>query len=197
MDFLSRKDKTEKRRQIIIEAAAVCFIAKGFHQTSMRDIATTAGVSLGNLYNHFASKSDLIGGFADMEAEETAEYVAYLEKSAPSLKAVQKLLDQIFETVSERGNTVLTMEVLSEATRNSDILDLFMKNQTVIGEAFGKFIAQGQQSGVFDQQLAPEETAHILLQTTEGLALNLGVLARKQTKAEKQARHLSIVKILT
>lgn len=60
------------RRARIVEAALACFVEKGFHQTGMREIAATAGVSLGNLYNHFPGKEALIALIASLEAEELA-----------------------------------------------------------------------------------------------------------------------------
>ena len=43
----------------IIDAATELFIANGFHGTSMRQIAEAAGIALGGIYNHFASKEEL------------------------------------------------------------------------------------------------------------------------------------------
>jgi AcrR family transcriptional regulator len=65
---MSRADRNEQRSQIL-QAALQCFLAKGFHQTSMRDIAQAAGVSLGNLYNHFPGKEAIILAVAVAESE--------------------------------------------------------------------------------------------------------------------------------
>ncbi len=51
------QDQTVKRNQRRIEdAARRVFTRQGFHGTSVRDIARTAGVSLGNLYNYYPTK---------------------------------------------------------------------------------------------------------------------------------------------
>lgn len=44
----------------LINAAIAVMVEKGYHGTSVRDIATAAGVSVGTLYNHFGSKHDLL-----------------------------------------------------------------------------------------------------------------------------------------
>lgn len=44
----------------LIQAAVSTMAAKGYHGTSVRDIAAAAGISVGTLYNHFASKHDLL-----------------------------------------------------------------------------------------------------------------------------------------
>ena len=46
-------------RAALIEAAYQLFNNKGYHATSMRDIADAAGLALGGIYNHFQSKEDI------------------------------------------------------------------------------------------------------------------------------------------
>ena len=43
----------------ITKAAHRLFLERGYHGTSMRDIAREAGIALGGIYNHFASKEDI------------------------------------------------------------------------------------------------------------------------------------------
>jgi AcrR family transcriptional regulator len=50
----------EEKRSRIEDAAKELFITRGFHATSMRDIATGAGTSLGNLYNYYRTKEDIL-----------------------------------------------------------------------------------------------------------------------------------------
>ena len=53
-----REINREQRFEQILHAAYVCFTKKGFHSTSMSDIAREAGVSVGHLYNFFESRDD-------------------------------------------------------------------------------------------------------------------------------------------
>ena len=46
--------KGERTRTAIIDAAFDLFVRKGYHATSMRQIADEAGLAPGGLYNHFA-----------------------------------------------------------------------------------------------------------------------------------------------
>lgn len=50
---------TETRREALLEAAAKLFGARGYENTSMRDIAAAFGVLPGSLYHHFESKEAL------------------------------------------------------------------------------------------------------------------------------------------
>jgi AcrR family transcriptional regulator len=51
--------KGERTRQSIEDAAYALFLEQGYHGTSMRQIAERAGLALGGIYNHFASKEDI------------------------------------------------------------------------------------------------------------------------------------------
>jgi len=55
MPKLSRQ-VIEERKSVIEDAARELLIKRGFHATSMRDIAKRAKVSLGNVYNYFETK---------------------------------------------------------------------------------------------------------------------------------------------
>lgn len=50
----------ERRRQQILNAAMACFARKGFHQTTMADIAAEAGVSDTLAYRYFSGKEELV-----------------------------------------------------------------------------------------------------------------------------------------
>lgn len=58
-----KSDKTELRkdekRKLIFETAAKVFAEKGYHQTSVKDIADEANISVGTFYLYFKNKEDL------------------------------------------------------------------------------------------------------------------------------------------
>jgi AcrR family transcriptional regulator len=54
------QEKTIARNQRRIESAALrLFIRRGFHGTSVRDLAAEAGVSIGNVYTYYGTKQEL------------------------------------------------------------------------------------------------------------------------------------------
>ena len=54
------KPRSNNRRTQILDAAALRFRTQGYAATTMRDIATDAGMLAGSLYYHFSSKSQLL-----------------------------------------------------------------------------------------------------------------------------------------
>jgi AcrR family transcriptional regulator len=51
--------KGEQTQARILDAAYALFMAQGYHGTSMRQIAERAGLTLGGVYTHFASKEEI------------------------------------------------------------------------------------------------------------------------------------------
>lgn len=57
---MSRKDASALRRQLILATALRCFAKQGIQATTVDDIHRAAGVSIGSIYHHFASKDLLV-----------------------------------------------------------------------------------------------------------------------------------------
>ncbi len=54
--------KGERTRATILDAAHQLFTCKGFHATTMREIAHEADIALGGIYNHFSTKEEIYIG---------------------------------------------------------------------------------------------------------------------------------------
>ena len=106
---------------MIIEAAATLFILKGFHQTGMRDIAAQAGISLGNLYNHFKGKHEIIAAIAEMETAEMEPLLKLLETSGvKGQDALITFAKAYFRICSLPENAALSAEIIAEIFRNPE-----------------------------------------------------------------------------
>ena len=65
--------KSEATRTLILDTALRLFAELGYERTTMRAIATAAGVSVGNAYYYFDSKEHLIQGFYYRISQQHAE----------------------------------------------------------------------------------------------------------------------------
>ena len=59
------RERLEERERVILDAAARAFASAGFHATTTRQIASTAGVSEGTVFHYFGSKNDLMLAILD------------------------------------------------------------------------------------------------------------------------------------
>jgi AcrR family transcriptional regulator len=98
------------RRDAIIDVAAERFAQQGFHGVSMRDIAKANGSSVAALYNHFASKDDLLLAVGQRFF---AVFIDHLESAASrpgdGLTRILSMLRVTFTDASSYGNEYLTI----------------------------------------------------------------------------------------
>ena len=57
---IKNKCLINRKRQQIIDGATKTFVAKGFHKSTVNDIADAAGLSMGTLYNYINTKEDIL-----------------------------------------------------------------------------------------------------------------------------------------
>ena len=77
---LSRAERREQTRQELVTAAEACFVTRGFHATSVDQVAERAGYTKGAVYSNFASKEDLFFAVYERRVEQT------LTEVVPSLR---------------------------------------------------------------------------------------------------------------
>ncbi len=129
-----REITTLERRRHIVETAAICFVEQGFHQTSIRDIAKRAGISLGNLYNHFETKTALIAEIATLESEDLQDMQSALAADGDPGAILDRFIADYFAYVARAENAVLAAEITAEAMRSPQIVGPYLDNRrTLIG----------------------------------------------------------------
>jgi AcrR family transcriptional regulator len=132
------------RRQHVLDAAITVFAEKGFRGATIREIATTAGVSDGTIYNLFDNKAALL-----------LAILAGAEPPAPAIDFANPPLlpDMLRVRWAAIGPNSLAMlrVILSEALIDPDFRDLYQ--QTLLSPAIDQLTGllaehQGQASEV-------------------------------------------------
>jgi len=172
---MSRADRNEQRIAQILQAALQCFLAKGFHQTSMRDIAQAAGVSLGNLYNHFPGKEAIILAVAMAESEELAPLLQRLAASEGERAQVLAFLRDFHALCRQPEWATLAVEVLAESARNPAVAEAFAANRRQLQAVLAEALQQVAQRERRRPVLAPALQAQVLLDAIESDALRRGL----------------------
>jgi len=119
----------EARRNQILDAAWGCFARRGFHQTTMQDIATDAGISAGAIYRYYASKEAVLAAITERNTERYAELLADIRSEAKEpmamLDAIGQTMLATFEDPMFETNTRLDIEVRPETLRNDVLRERF------------------------------------------------------------------------
>lgn len=116
-----RAVQAEAERELLVDAAATVFGDRGYHEASMRDIASHAGFSIGALYERFESKDAL-----------------YCEVVERHFAAIWGALEQTLALPRDfRGHLVeLTAVIFEHNTRNRAFLRLYGIHPPTIAEPY-------------------------------------------------------------
>ncbi len=137
----------ERRRLEILTAAEHCFIAKGFHQASMADIAKTAGLSMGLLYRYFRNKAEIVVSFSARDREFAMEKLAEFARSTKPIAVLTQILTTLIADQAEPQASRLICEVLAEAGRNGDVRSAIQADDAALFAALEAAILTQQQAG--------------------------------------------------
>ena len=86
----TNRDRTEKTRAALMQAARSLFIDKGYGDTSTPEIVAAAGITRGALYHHFEDKRAL---FRAIVMDEALAVASAIEREAPAgLSPIDALL---------------------------------------------------------------------------------------------------------
>ncbi|WP_265521905.1 TetR/AcrR family transcriptional regulator [Oerskovia flava] len=86
--------KSAETRARVLEAALVMLREVGYERTTMRAIATSAGVSTGNAYYYFPSKDHLVQElYLEVQREHTATVASLLEAGGSVSERLRGVLD--------------------------------------------------------------------------------------------------------
>ena len=182
-----RAQTTDARRRLLIETAVMCFVENGIAGTGVRDIANRAGVSLGNLYNHFKGKNALIAEIARLETEELRALVDKTDAINDGQKALTVFADGLLEQTTDLINAVLTVEITAMALRDPEIATLFEGNHRMQVKCLSDVIRRGKTQGDVSRDVPEEETAELLLDLIGSFGVRIGLSERKITRKERQA----------
>src|SRR5437870_7357155 len=108
------REATLDSRQEILRTAARLFQQRGYHATSMNDVASALKLSKGGLYHHFQSKDEILFNLMDHAMDITQERVINpvrdIADPEERLRMLIRLHIEVVLSVREREITVMLHE---------------------------------------------------------------------------------------
>lgn len=113
--------RTVESRKKLLDAAYHLFVEKGYYNTNTKEIARSAGISIGNFYNYYQDKGEI--------------YCALLENySADSCKAMQDLIDGLAAIESPAAYKEFLMPYLHQLLNRAADTNRFFEDSAVIAK---------------------------------------------------------------
>lgn len=103
------RPRTRGGKEVVLRAAIANFTERGYHGTSMRDVARDADVTVASIYHHYASKQEIL---AEIMAQTLSDVIA----------STRSALIEAGASPSDQLRAVVRAWVLFHTTRQAEAL---------------------------------------------------------------------------
>jgi len=145
---LTEEELTKRRHEIFHQVVNV-IVKKGFHETSMQEIAQTAGLGKSTLYDYFKTKDEILIYFFEDQLNDTTEEA---QKIALQNLSADKRLRQVLEKYIEslQANKNLFLKLMQEAQRlKPESQKLVQEKRHAYQDLVRALIDEGVREGIF------------------------------------------------
>jgi len=142
-------EEAPDRRAHILKVAGRLFSQKGYHSTSMRDLAAALGLTQGSLYNHFAGKEELLFAIIDRVSDEFLAAIEPIARSEASpIKKLRAAVRVHLQVIAENLETA-TVFLHEWKFLNPDYKERIKAKRDRYETFFRAIIAEGVGRGEF------------------------------------------------
>jgi TetR/AcrR family transcriptional regulator, repressor for uid operon len=189
--------RTDQRRAEILQAAATCFIRRGFHQTSMKELCAEAQLSPGLLYHYFTSKDEIIVAIAEEAHKATQGLLEELHQVPTLREALTLLIERLVTWLGEEGEARLYLETSVEASRNTRVRGVLSNSDTEFILALQALFDAAVHRGELTQHAETESLAILVGVFLDGVILNTALLGTPPLSTPTLTQSLSSLIELT
>jgi AcrR family transcriptional regulator len=152
----------------ILAAALVHFQQRGYHGTTVREIAATVGQTMPTLYYHYGSKEGILSALISITMEDLQTHInACLEDAGvDTLKRFQNVNNAIASHYTQRRD--LAMLHREFRFLSADLREKYLAMRAVVLQTLEDLINDGINEGIFDDA-DPHLTARVLLGMAGGI----------------------------
>jgi AcrR family transcriptional regulator len=98
----------QKRREQIVLAAINLFAQKGFHKTTLRNLAEQTGLSQASIYDYVGSKEDIFFLIHELAASSAMEAMTKsLEQVSAPLEKLRRMIRAEFSTMDKLADAIM------------------------------------------------------------------------------------------
>jgi AcrR family transcriptional regulator len=130
----------EKRRDQMVKGAVTLFKEKGFHRTTTREIARSAGFSIGTLYEYIRQKEDVLYLVCDTIYDQVHIRLEQdIDTKQGTIASLKLAIKNYFKVVDDMQDEVLVMYQEAKSL-SKDALPYVLKKEAEMAAMFKKII---------------------------------------------------------
>ena len=147
---IENKEILRKRHEQIVDAVSPLFSKKGYHNTSVRDIASALNMNIASLYKYVSTKDDILFLFYKRIQEQWTEVIksSIEAEDQDPVEQLKSLIRTGLEHCLRLKDEILTIFVESRHLER-DSLHIVLSTETEFVRSIEKLINRGLESGQF------------------------------------------------
>lgn len=166
MGGMSQKDKSQNRREErqrqICRGALKLFREKGFHSTTMREIAKASDVGLGNIYNYFSSKEDILFLVHNNILDQIYKGFDATSKAGDDpVEQLKSVIKSVFYLAYRFKDEMLFIYTETKSLERNYLHEILKRESQFVAD-FATLIERGVRQGVFQCE-NPDLAANIIV----------------------------------
>jgi AcrR family transcriptional regulator len=153
---MSRAQRKEMTRELLLDAAIEVFAEKGYHGASLDDVADAAGFTKGAVYSNFTRKADLFRALLERETQRRTA----VQRRAVEAVPLQLLPDVAAELLrdpdpDQRDRNTLIVEFWLAAQRDPNLREVLIDATGDVADVLEeKLVAADARTGLSGSELA-------------------------------------------
>ena len=148
-----KEKQRQEREALILQAAEEVLMEKGYHETSIDEIASRVGIAKGTVYLHFASKEDLVFALFEQDLEKFQQLVDSTVVSELTARAkMEAILHVLYGSFFSKR-----FQLLYSLSNSADLRRIFVEKKGCMREIWERISAlittlleEGKAAGEFD-----------------------------------------------
>lgn len=152
---MSRAQRKEMTRELLLDAAIEVFAEKGYHGASLDDVADAAGFTKGAVYSNFTRKSDLFRALLERESDRYDQALTQTVEAVPLELLPDVAAELLAAPESDQETQTLLVEFWMAAVRDPGLRESLLRTTDLVGAAFDAKLEDARaQPGFSGRELA-------------------------------------------
>ena len=192
----TQAQRTEETRERILESARELFVKRGYHATSLEQVADAAGYTKGAVFSRFKNKGDLFLCLLDRSVTQRAANVrAIAALSGDPIALARSLYRQWTTGVHADSDwTLLVLEFRIHAARNPELNMGYAKIYETVRNNLGEVILENFRRAGINMKMRGQDIARLIMALGNGELLERRVDGKAYPSAEMEEMIVGIMK---
>lgn len=164
-----KETKGNRTKRELYETALRLFREKGYENVSIREIAREAGTAKGTFYIYFATKADVIVEMLRYYDDYYEKVIGQLPEGSSPLTGIQTLVwESCAFTEQIIGVDLIRVLYIHQLMKKQEKQEEMDRDRSLY-RLLHRFFSQGQEQGLFRQELSPEQMTAWLVRAMRGV----------------------------